>query len=321
MGDAPLSTNGFFQFTKGKSNNPNFLYIFSQVATYAFAIVNFRMGMRRNNHMVMLSAVSKMCGLFHGRNHPFYQLIEIYYMAQLFAMHDEFKPTYQQYSTISESGDPSKAEDWDFVLENVNKKTQSWIPKGIPTNDIWLTVCRNVDPLDELRSCHFEMIAMKKNSQGSRRRDLSAEIDEWRLVLRKSNYLIQTNFTSMNGNALEPELLNFTSISKVYRFHKIGQIFLDIDITDERLVHPIFVTPEEKRKYNDIHNMRKAQIKSKAIEKIKAIPCQDTVEYYLDYLKTSVNDRKSDLIQFYVNVTEFVDEVFGNDGSSSDEDD
>ena len=125
----------------------------------------------------------------------------------------------------------------------------------------------------------------------------------------------------MNGNALEPELLNFTSISKVYRFHKIGQIFLDIDITDERLVHPIFVTPEEKRKYNDIHNMRKAQIKSKAIEKIKAIPCQDTVEYYLDYLKTSVNDRKSDLIQFYVNVTEFVDEVFGNDGSSSDEDD
>ena len=136
MGDAPLSTNGFFQFTKGKSNNPNFLYIFSQVATYAFAIVNFRMGMRRNNHMVMLSAVSKICGLFHGRNHPFYQLIEIYYIAQLFAMHDEFKPTYQQYSTISVSGDPSKAEDWDFVLENVNKKTQSWIPKGIPTNDM-----------------------------------------------------------------------------------------------------------------------------------------------------------------------------------------
>ena len=89
MGDAPLSTNGFFQFTKEKSNNPNFLYIFSQVATYAFAIVNFRMGMRRNNHMVMLSAVSKICGLFHGRNHPFYQLIEVYYMAQLFEMHGE----------------------------------------------------------------------------------------------------------------------------------------------------------------------------------------------------------------------------------------
>ena len=50
----------------------------------------------------------------------------------------------------------------------------------------------------------------------------------------------------MNGNALEPELLNFTSISKVYRFHKIGQIFLDIDITDERLGHLISVTPEEK---------------------------------------------------------------------------
>ena len=32
--------------------------------------------------------------------------------------------------TISLSGDPSKGEDWDFVLENKNKIVKSCIPKG-----------------------------------------------------------------------------------------------------------------------------------------------------------------------------------------------
>ena len=48
------------------------------------------------------------------------------------------------------SDDPSKGEDWDFVLENVNKMTQSWIPRGVPTKAMWNTACRNAEKLDLL---------------------------------------------------------------------------------------------------------------------------------------------------------------------------
>ena len=317
--DSVHSTTGFFEFTKSKANNPNFIYMFSQIATYAFAIINFRMGMRRNNHMVMLSAVNKVNGVFHGRNHPFYQLIEVYFMAQLFTMQKEVNDIYELYSTISLSGDPSKAEDWDFVLENVNKKTQSWIPKGVPNDKIWLNVCRNVDPLEKLRSSHFEMIGMTKKDQKYRRRDLSKEIDEWRLVLRKSNYLRKTEFVSMSGKSLEPDLLNFTSLAKAHRYFKIGSMFLNAEITDERLCRPIFVTLEEKERYNNVHNLTKSQIREKTSQLINAIQCQDTADYYLDYFKTSVKDRKADLIQFYEDLQRFVDDQYDDTATSEDE--
>ena len=125
-----LSASGFFEFTKIKTKNPSFLYLFSQVTTYAFAIINFRMGVRRNNYKVTLSAVHKLGGLFHDHNHPYYQLIEVYYISRLFTLQKDVELLYQTYYTISVPGDPSRAEDWDFVLENVNKKTQSWIPRA-----------------------------------------------------------------------------------------------------------------------------------------------------------------------------------------------
>ena len=55
---------------------------------------------------------------------------EVYFISRLFTLHDEVKPLYEKYFAISLSGDPSRGEDWDFVLENINKKKQSCDPKG-----------------------------------------------------------------------------------------------------------------------------------------------------------------------------------------------
>ena len=115
-----FNVEGFLAFTSKMENCPNYIHLFSQVINYAFAIINFRMAMRRNNLRLAQSAVYKLSNLFYVL---FYQLIECHFLAQMFSMHEEVKPMYEKYFSLSLSGDPSKGESWDFVLENINKHT------------------------------------------------------------------------------------------------------------------------------------------------------------------------------------------------------
>ena len=69
----------------------------------------------------------------------------------MFALHDDVKPLHEKFFTLSVSGDPSLGEDWDFVLENLNEITQGWMPKGVPTEQLWENVYRNLNPLQELK--------------------------------------------------------------------------------------------------------------------------------------------------------------------------
>ena len=103
---------------------PNSIYTCSQITNYTFAIINFRMALRRNNLKLAQSAVYKLSDMFYGRFHPFYQLIEIHFLAQMFTIHEDAKPLYETYFSVSLSGDASKGESWDFVLENISKHTQ-----------------------------------------------------------------------------------------------------------------------------------------------------------------------------------------------------
>ena len=119
-----FNVEGFLAFTKNMDQCPNYIHLLSQVMNYAFAVINFRMALRRNNLKLAQSAMYKLSDLFYGRIHPFYQLIECHFSAQMFCMHDEVKPLFGNFFTISMSGDPSKGESWDFVLENINKHTQ-----------------------------------------------------------------------------------------------------------------------------------------------------------------------------------------------------
>ena len=52
--------------------------------------------------------------------------------------------------SFSTSGHASKGEGGDFVLENRNKRIKSLIPKGVPTEDVWLQACRSFDTLDKV---------------------------------------------------------------------------------------------------------------------------------------------------------------------------
>lgn len=62
------------------------------------------------------------------------------------AVHDFIK----QNESYSVSGNESKGGGGDFVLENLNRKSKSFMPPGLPSNEKWLTISRNIDKLDEV---------------------------------------------------------------------------------------------------------------------------------------------------------------------------
>ena len=116
-----LSTEGFLEYSNTKSDNNNFSYLLNQISIYAQGIINFRMSMRRSNSNLAHPAIYKISPLFYGRNHPFYQRIELHYMVQMFLQLPQVKFLIDRNFTISLCNGRSRGEDWDFILEGNNK--------------------------------------------------------------------------------------------------------------------------------------------------------------------------------------------------------
>jgi hypothetical protein len=52
--------------------------------------------------------------------------------------------------SLSQSGNDSKAEGGDFILESANKKIKSWMPPVVPTEERWLRVCQNITSMEKV---------------------------------------------------------------------------------------------------------------------------------------------------------------------------
>ncbi|CAG2220190.1 unnamed protein product [Mytilus edulis] len=148
------SAKGFLGFNArfySSKEYPNLTYLMDQVGKYSQGIINLRMATRRNNASLLRSSMYMTKELFHGRQHPKYQIIELYDAIQYKMMPEDVRQLYDDYSSITTSGNYSLGEDFDFVLEEKNKQLKSWIPKGVPTDEIWQTVCRNITLLENIK--------------------------------------------------------------------------------------------------------------------------------------------------------------------------
>lgn len=61
------------------------------------------------------------------------------------------------------SGNSCKGEGGDFVLESKNRKTKMFIPAGVPNQQKWLNVCRNIDRLEKVRENMVKVLNMTEN--------------------------------------------------------------------------------------------------------------------------------------------------------------
>lgn len=68
-------------------------------------------------------------GLFRGRCHPKYQLIEMYDSMQRYLQPEDLRNFTEKYETRSRTNDRSKGQGFDFILEEINKLVKTWIRK------------------------------------------------------------------------------------------------------------------------------------------------------------------------------------------------
>ena len=142
----PLSLTGLNKYLSEQS--PNYMLIFKCIFTFLFAMNLCRSSVRRRNFVLLSVALHKLSTLFYGLNMTSYLEITLRYENILKKAPPEIKTFITENIACSQSDHPSKTEGGDFILESVNKKIKSWMPPGVPTEDRWMRVCRNLPSMD-----------------------------------------------------------------------------------------------------------------------------------------------------------------------------
>ncbi|CAC5398225.1 unnamed protein product [Mytilus coruscus] len=225
--DIGIYNNNVYQSTQ----RPNFKYMMDTVCRFSQGIVNFRMAIRRNNSDLLKSAKYMTKELFHGRQHPKYQQIEVNDTIQDMLMPENVQIINDAYSSITTSENKSTGQDFHFVLEEKNRQLKSWIPKGMPTDTIWQTVCRNNLFLEKIKENSMFMFGIHSDKGVSKSLDIDDAVYSFRCNLRSTDYLNKSvDHTSVSNVALDEQLVHFIEKATSKRMAYIRTSILNEEI-------------------------------------------------------------------------------------------
>lgn len=297
----------FYSYAK-TVKSPNFHYLFEMCSRYSQGIINLRQAIRRNNSQLAQSAKWMTKELFHGRRHPVYQEIEIMEQFQRAVRPEklrEFEERHESMSKTSGVKGKNKGQGFDFILEEENKDIKQWIKRGVPSDNMWLSVIRNKASLKEIKTRIQNIIGCDEGSD--KIMNLSDLIFEWRTALRRNNHLSDldsASHTTIKGDELHYNLKNFTSIAKTKRGYRILDMLLQQDPPEDLdLSHPVYVTKREYEEATSLQNQTIREIDRKSLLLVSSIP--DTVlqtELKEKYKKKVLKKRKDEHIKFHQEV-------------------
>jgi hypothetical protein len=153
------SINEFYNYIS--ESGPSIRFMCDSLFNYVFPIFLYRCAIRRNNSRYILAGRSMFMRLFFVTNMTNYQELIFKDLKARVLAPAEVKTFLEKTESFSVSGNISKGEGGDFVLESVNGKTKRWLPPGIPTEKHWLKVCRNVDTLDKVNNFFLKIYSMQ----------------------------------------------------------------------------------------------------------------------------------------------------------------
>lgn len=148
------SMRGYYEWLQSSQFTPMYEFMREVVFTYCLSIHVFRAGVRRNNVDANNCSKAKFAPLFFGLNMLFY--LETYKRDSLTRIQcpPEVPAFIERHKSYSLSGNESKSEGGDFVLEAKYRETKRLVPSRVPTNQIWTNICRNVDRLSKVLNKH-----------------------------------------------------------------------------------------------------------------------------------------------------------------------
>lgn len=303
-----ITPKGFLHYVLVEAKDPNYLYVATMTLTYLQAIINMRAGLRCGNVEAIASAKAVFAPLFHSRNHPRYQEIEMQEAIQRHSIPQDLLNFFNETESVCLSGDKTSGEGLDFKAEAVNKDVQSWMPRGVPTGEDWLRVTRNLENLKMLREKAKQLTssATSHRQSASRTTTHDEQIFGWRVYLRRKEYLshpLETNrkHVSLSSQELDSDLINFNVLAEKRRQQYFNSK-VNTNLSEETTLPPVFVTKKERQEYDLISNKTKSEIYDIIDGKINKLLDQD--------LKTSMSTefrklgsiskcKKDDLVRFH----------------------
>ena len=313
------TAEGFISYAKSSERCANFLYMFEMTCKYSQGIMNFRMGIRRNNPELLQAAKWMTKELFHGRNHPKYQEIEMYENFVSMILPPELKDYFKQHCSLSKSGHQSKGQGYDFILEEENKNVKGWLKRGVPTDVTWLATCRNHQALKTVKETVLSLSGYGSSETVDRTLKLEDAVDEWRIHLRQQGYLKDDKhgpiLTSLSGEVLHQNLTNFTSEACRKRAYRMMDMVLhQTPPSDPTLQHPVYILESEKNKYEQMSALAIPDIDNKILDIIEIMD-EKSKQAFLDLYRTMKRDksnRKEQHITFLEEVSDAITEHMEN---------
>ena len=297
-----INAKGFFAFwDEMYQNKPTLQYLMDQVCRMSQGIINFRMAIRRNNSGLMHSAKFMTKELFYIRNHPKYQQIESYDHLQYILMPPSVKFLSDINISVTTSGKNSSGEDLDFILEEKNRQLKQWVSKGIPTDEVWQTICRNNIILERLKNNAYGLLGLDAGETSPKEVDLDAAVHAFRVVLRKTDYVCNSEcHVSVSGQKLDVGLVNCINIAELKRKNLLLKSFLQEEIDEETMIKmPVPVTEEERTKMEDVTNRSLQQLEGMILKAIQQIENPEIRESYeRHYYQKVKRSKKSDYIAY-----------------------
>ena len=123
-----ISAEGMLVWAANAQNNDYIMM--HKFCDLVLATSLMRAGIRRNNSEALLAGRQRAALVFFTGPHRTYQRLIIRDMVQRAQMPDPMKTFVDNRSAYSASGEPTRGEGGDFVLESKNRQTKSWLPPG-----------------------------------------------------------------------------------------------------------------------------------------------------------------------------------------------
>lgn len=290
---------GYQLWVENVVTDPTYMFLYHVTFTYLLSFHLYNEATRKNHSLRMMASRIQLSKLFYSFNHRKYQKLLLRDLCQRVQMPDTLLEHINSHESFSTSGEPNRGEGADFVHENSNRVTKSFLPPGMPTADVWKRVCRKATDLTKLKE--NALGNLKKSQKRYKKHD--NEVTMMRREIRSLEYITMSpeNFSqikSIDGNPLDCEICDFRyNADENYKNYKN-----ELKETQKfgcNILNPIFITPDERKEFNKIET----KTKSKIIEEIKKVlskmPSEETVKDIEQDLKKGEKLKKPELIDIF----------------------
>ena len=308
------SVQGYFEWLHKEVNDHMFIFLHQYCFTYLLAFHLFNESVRKNNLEFMLAARVELASLVFATKHPKYQEIHVRDMFNWVKYSPDIIDHLEKNITFSVSGLPNKAQGADFVQEEQNKLVKSFLPPGMPTANVWQNISRKADSLKHIKNVSLDSTDDYKFSQGKElRHDLVTTV--MRREIRSHNVIVNPQesraMLGMSGISLDNSLSDIKLIGSNNHDQFVQNVVNCGQYGGVKLT-PVFVTVEEREKFESIDSQTNNEIVKRIGQIIDILPSDESMKHYEALLKKVKGKKKCILLDLYYEVSGVLDTQLQN---------